>query len=324
MTSRFFTPPKLRPLGLELRTLDGGGSCPSQFYGETLDGREVYCRYRGGRLTVEVDQEPGGAVSKEADVLLDAVIGPPLDGDISAQNLCQIAGISVRMPLSDHGSAERQLDLSGAVTYWRDWIPATRPRVIELIEACRSEFAGVELRERWRGPKGLIERVLPAGQEPDRANCVLRFSCGAEATLGYRLLEYDFPGYGGIDDTERMNRLTGKPWVQAGQRGSGLLFENLALGADFATENGVQRGTILALDELISRVFPVVTYEAIDLLSGTVDPDGKWLSREDPAISEWINEADNRLRWFRGEVLKHGAGVRRFVGYRPSREDLSG
>lgn len=50
-------------LDLDLAKISGGGSCPTQFFGETLDGREVYVRYRGGQLSVDLEdptqpQEP--------------------------------------------------------------------------------------------------------------------------------------------------------------------------------------------------------------------------------------------------------------------------
>jgi len=34
-----------------------GGACPTQLEGKTEDGKEVYARYRGGRLRVEIDNE---------------------------------------------------------------------------------------------------------------------------------------------------------------------------------------------------------------------------------------------------------------------------
>lgn len=36
---------------------NGGGACPSQFFGITADNKKVYARYRWGCLTVTVDDE---------------------------------------------------------------------------------------------------------------------------------------------------------------------------------------------------------------------------------------------------------------------------
>jgi len=40
-----------------IESINGGGACPTQFFGKTPDGKEVYARYRHGYLSVEIDDE---------------------------------------------------------------------------------------------------------------------------------------------------------------------------------------------------------------------------------------------------------------------------
>src|SRR6478736_5784447 len=68
----YLSRPNLKPLQLDLATLEGGGSCPAEFFGETTDGQEVYVRYRNGWLSVQRGEE----------TLLKASIGPGLHGEM--------------------------------------------------------------------------------------------------------------------------------------------------------------------------------------------------------------------------------------------------
>jgi hypothetical protein len=113
----FFTRPNIAPLGLEfVEVRDYGTSCPSQFDARTEDGRDFYIRYRGGYLSID------GAAER----LLDLRVGPPLHGDILFEQVCDLAGLTIkgRSPEQlqdvyrhkiDHYSI---LDFSGRVTYW--------------------------------------------------------------------------------------------------------------------------------------------------------------------------------------------------------------
>ena len=92
---RFFTPPKLLPLGLDLAELSGGGFCPSQFEGLTHDGRDVYCRYRGGWLSIQVSNKIGADVFNDCTILLDVGLEPPLDGSMALWELCKYTGITI-------------------------------------------------------------------------------------------------------------------------------------------------------------------------------------------------------------------------------------
>ncbi|MBI3198374.1 MAG: hypothetical protein HYZ40_12890 [Rhodospirillales bacterium] len=112
----FFSRPNLKPLNIDLISIEGGGSRPSQFWGQTVDGRAIYIRYRGGHFGVEC-----GDVE-----LIDAYIGPGLHGDMLLEQACDLAGLTVlgkRLVLSEEKRLEAAengpiLDWSGRTTYW--------------------------------------------------------------------------------------------------------------------------------------------------------------------------------------------------------------
>ncbi len=115
-SSMFFSRPDLKPLNIDLISIKGGGSCPSQFWGQTADGRSIYIRYRGGHFSVEC-----GGVE-----LIDASIGPGFHGDLLMEQACDLAGLTVRgkrPALSEEARLEAAedaliLDWSGRTTYW--------------------------------------------------------------------------------------------------------------------------------------------------------------------------------------------------------------
>ncbi len=115
----FHTPDPPAPLGLDLAELSGGGSCPSQFYGLTHDGKDVYVRYRGGWLTMEVAKESGGE-AYGGDMRLEVGIGPYLDGYITCTRFCEQFGVTVNgaVPAERDKAADWQTDFSGRTTYW--------------------------------------------------------------------------------------------------------------------------------------------------------------------------------------------------------------
>jgi hypothetical protein len=118
----FYTRPNLPQLGIDLVDAHGGGSCPSQFYGRTAAGRQIYMRYRGGWLAVWEGTD-GDLFENE---LLSANIGPALDGDILLEQVCDLTGITIRGDKPSLTDAEWRaaneerpvMDWSGRTTYW--------------------------------------------------------------------------------------------------------------------------------------------------------------------------------------------------------------
>lgn len=298
MSGRFFTPPKLEPLGLKLRNLGGGGYAPSQYAGEATDGRHVYCRYRGGQLSVDISRAPGGDVMQDGETILKQVIGPPLDGTLSAKQMCKLAGITVSGAI-DQGPLEGdENDLSGAVTFWFFMVPATVEGARVLIGDIWRKLPVSGMTETWwdqtGGPK---TRALAKGQMPEQNHSVVSFADGAETSVQYTGFARELFGYGREEDTERHEKMTGRPLVQAGQRGSDLLFENMVLRAKFATGHTGQRATIEALDKLVTTRFPAVAYETIDVHTGKVVAGARSEIHEDPAIAAWISVDPDRMRF---------------------------
>jgi len=153
----FHTPAPPTPLGLDLAALSGGGSLPSQFYGMTHDGREVYVRYRGGGLRVEVAKTPGAELL-DPEIVLEADIGPYLDGYMTLARFCAQFGVTVNgsLPEDLDPRAHRQADFSGATTYWDAIYRSVPSRTAREILAIASDaFPGsvlcqVERDERFK------------------------------------------------------------------------------------------------------------------------------------------------------------------------------
>jgi hypothetical protein len=105
--NRFFKPPNVPKVDLRVTSLCGGGACPSQYSGETPDGREVYIRYRNGFLSIDVADEPSEELRYNRN-FLDIKLGPPLDGELSAQQLISLTGLKVDVLDEGQVSAETE------------------------------------------------------------------------------------------------------------------------------------------------------------------------------------------------------------------------
>jgi hypothetical protein len=154
----YFSRPDLKPLQIDLVTLEGGGSCPAQFWGKTTDGQEVYVRYRGGWLSVERGDE----------TLLEAGIGPGLHGQMLLEQACDLTGLTVSgrsPPLSEAqrlAAAEQEdiLDWSGRTTYWRrDFFTMTKEAGQSFVTAMQQRFSNLVLLELTiAGHKRIVRR----------------------------------------------------------------------------------------------------------------------------------------------------------------------
>jgi len=107
---------ELPQIDLDLVEVNGGGSCPTQFDGNSSDGKYVYIRYRDGRLTIEVDGEEIYAEH----------FGPYLHGDILLEQISELTGLMVNgeklsLSKSDFEKRAKDADLrdfSGRTLYW--------------------------------------------------------------------------------------------------------------------------------------------------------------------------------------------------------------
>lgn len=147
-----YTRPKIEPLNLDLVRLDGGGSCPSQFHGTTVDGRSLYIRYRHGWLSAEWEdsgREPGSQHQE----LVEACIGPMFHGDILMEQVCDLLGLTLfgmtppfteedRIKALDHRPI---FDWSGRTTYWEELLKVTKEGGMRFVRELRAAFADVHI-----------------------------------------------------------------------------------------------------------------------------------------------------------------------------------
>ena len=148
----FYTRPKIEPLNLDLVRLDGGGSCPSQFYGTTVDGQSLYIRYRGGWLSAHRGRQ-GCDPGSEDEELADLRIGPDFHGDILLEQVCDLIGLTVRgikppFTEEDRVKATEQrpvLDWSGRTTYWQELLQVTKKGTERFVETLKAVFHDVRV-----------------------------------------------------------------------------------------------------------------------------------------------------------------------------------
>jgi hypothetical protein len=122
----YYTRPRLEPLGLDLAEISGGGGMPAQFEGRTVDGRYVYIRYRGGQLSVHLGAPNGSDSPLDTEELLSTSIGPPLDGYIDLEQVCELAGITLNGKPFEHSPISGVRDWTGYTTYWVRPVQLTR------------------------------------------------------------------------------------------------------------------------------------------------------------------------------------------------------
>ena len=66
-------------------------ACPAQWEGETVDGRDVYVRYRHGTLHVDLD----------GFIIFKRTVGSPLDGVMDYAELDAHVGGVLKLPLRE-------------------------------------------------------------------------------------------------------------------------------------------------------------------------------------------------------------------------------
>jgi len=333
--SRYFTPPKPVPLYLDLARLEGGGSAPAQFYGETHDGRDVYIRYRGGNFSITLENEAG--VEGETRIV-DTAIGPPLDGLISLEQVCNYFGITINgvcppLPAPGDTSSEQGRDLSGATTFYSAWLSSTLDTQRRFLASLLAAFPGATLIEpilddqfRTVGHRacptvesltrddarmilgGLTaEAITKLTQEPlwdyQTGDCMIQFvTCGFQ----YPITKY------GNGDAENMLRATGKTILVAGQVDD-CLYGSFSVHSEFRTEDANRQGILQKFDQLLDEFFPAYRVEYFDLLTGRKEPEESFIMHFDPEIAGWLDAGADR--WF--SIANKGDWKNpRFVGSR--------
>lgn len=145
--THFFTPKKFRPLNLDLRKLEGGYGGSAQFYGETHDGKSVYCKYASGVLKVTIEEVSGTDVY--SNYLFHEQVGPSDSSLMTQGQLCNIVGITVngwlapqtfendKPDIHEYGGP---IDLSGEVIFYNGRITGSKVTQFEFLEGVLSTF----------------------------------------------------------------------------------------------------------------------------------------------------------------------------------------
>lgn len=76
------------------RVTEMGGACPWQLEGLTAEGREIYARYRGGRVAVYLDTQ----FPIPKDCIFSQRFGEPLDGCLNGATLASLTAGVITWP----------------------------------------------------------------------------------------------------------------------------------------------------------------------------------------------------------------------------------
>lgn len=314
-TNRFFTPPNVPKVNLRVTSLRGGGACPSQYRGQTPDGRDVYIRYRGGYLSIDVAPESGEQAPIKGNVLY-ILLGPPLDGELSAQQLIALTGIKVDVLDEGQVSAETasERDLSGATTFWSALgISATKEGAEQLLSMLWHGFSGCQISgNSWSQAVGRKRRQLWPGETPKETDLEISLGAGCpKVSLQYSRFKYNLGGYGRPEDNSRYSQEAGRAVETVGSVGCDIKYDSLKVSSEFRAGDALARTWLERLDEKLDACFPEVEYVPYDLASGEISEGEPLKAQDDPAISRWVQGASNRFRY-----IRRAARGLPLVGYR--------
>lgn len=337
--NRFFTPPtdKGPLLGLDLKELTGGGACPSQYEGFTHDGLHVYCRYRGGMLSVSLASKPGAMAHKDGETIYKQHLGPPLDGYVSLAQVCHFAGLTINGELPalgvDDPTEGREKDLSGATSYYYASVDSTLGSAEKFLKVlCESDTVMVlqhDIDSHYRSLAPRICRSLTDLTETDVTVIFEQFpdklfSEGTEELIrecldGLLKIRIHFPGFKypmrpyANQTASTLKTMFDLECEIAGQVDD-CVHTHLTMDASYATDNPEQVGRVRWVNGLLDRFFPIRTVPCMKLISGEPVPDRDWLIASDPEIDHWIAAGEMRWRFVDILGLKTGDDV---IGWRP-------
>lgn len=157
----FYSRPQLPQLGIDLVEVDGGLGRPSQYRGRTVDGRPIVLGYDRGRLSIAIEDQR----DRLGEELVSVQIGPNFNGDMLLEQICDLAGITVRgqkprlLQENWRAAAERNwvLDWSGNTTYWVSELLVTEEggrRAVRELAAAFPDMRILEVHWDYSGPEG--------------------------------------------------------------------------------------------------------------------------------------------------------------------------
>ncbi|CAH2605949.1 conserved protein of unknown function (plasmid) [Rhodovastum atsumiense] len=331
----FYTRPNIDPLNLDLVRLDGGGSCPSQFFGTTVDGRSLYIRYRNGWLSAEWDV-PDCELSPGRKELVEAQIGPMFHGDILMEQVCDLLGLTffgVTPPFTEEdrikaADRSRILDWSGRTTYWEELLQVTKEGGTHFVKTLQAAFGDVTILEAgWRhSGHAYIERAsveecerqATIGINADRArlHSILNSEHARLSDLRdmfSHVIDFRFD-WNSRSDRERYvnHKEFNSRFFEAFGNKSVLAERNFGIiSGEFATNDPNSRDFVSRLYELIDACF--------SRQAAWVDPQGTLLRRLDRHsfhsrdLTEWCRRSPNHYISWGDEDFGNGkiiAGLR--------------
>lgn len=320
----FYSRPALPQLGLDLVEVDGGLGRPSQYRGRTTDGRSVVLGYDRGRLFVATEDGKDG-LGRE---LFSAQIGPRFNGDMLLEQICDLAGITLRgeKPVLDpetwRDAAERSwvLDWSGNTTYWVGDLQVTEEGGRRLATELARAFPDMRMLEvHWdySGADGK-RRYLPR-RAISQCHRAALFGFGADEAKLARMLTREHVALAELDEVFAQYLDFQFEWDQVADRtpprlksGGRLELLETALGGSLETQfrTGDARGA-----EITDRVLRVLRscfsawVEEVDLATGeslSVRP-AAWHSHD---LRDWCVAAPNRFLGCRKDATGREIGLR--------------
>jgi hypothetical protein len=332
----FHTPKLPKPLNIDLTQLTGGGACPSQFYGQTHDGRDVYVRYRGGVLRVHVADVPGkNAYNSPPN--LEIEVGPVLDGSLSLSGFCRYFGVTVngQIPAETDPEAYRYADLSGQSTFWdANFEHVTDETSRKILAACLDTIPGALLIQADFNDRYEIERLIEVNPDEIKGHSIHlvvgSFSPKEIATgplnefllkegqweiiANFPLWQFPEPRYTSHGQVAASKEL-GRDLIEVGMRGmpkgAELAVSYLTLAATFPTSQKTIRTVLSRLGELLASLLPQTKLENVDLSNGKVISERE--EPLDPAIARWCSMGEDR--WLK--ICKDGRKSP-WIGVRPA------
>ncbi|MBM7066421.1 hypothetical protein [Actibacterium sp. 188UL27-1] len=338
---RFFVVPRTVGLGLDLLQLEGGGAAPAEFHGLTRDRCPIYARYRGGDLSVYVADCPDADPVTEGTLQFSENVGPPMHGAMTLDQLCALAGLTVRgqapaVPDAADLSGGGLRDLQPGTIHYQEWLSLTSGTAEDWLMAQdvvlrlpgsnhRGGFRGVRCRTAkdltgdWfrillgePPDEGDLVALLNLTDPPDRSNRVVLactyggFNWPADLTprkppASWGAMEGPLPRMAG-HDPHCVTRT--------------LMIEATVLAKDVDAVEMLQR-----FDADLTRAFPDIRLLAFDLQTRDRRSGLDRSEAMDPAVVSWIGGGADRWQWITNVGTVAAPDL---VGFRPApRQNLA-
>jgi len=331
----FYSRPAIEPLGwdlLALPTPDGSRN----FAARTSDDRPVDFRFSSGWLTVERG-DVGASPDDDMDEVLSMPISPFGIMDISAEQICDILGLTVnrRPAIVPDWRADRGFDWSGRTTYWCSTHSMMLRDDAELLAAkiCAAFDDAVMLQNvwLWQPPRVRCRQIKFMLDSDDYA----RFAIGCDRERVAQILSADevpleefervlFPKIY-LMRTDHGEDLSGSRMIRERSAAAPefdyhtIQHRHYRIWVEYATDDARAQAMMATLLQVFDSHF-CRGLEIVDLETGEILGED-WTDEEDTRsysvpFKEWC--AENARRYLSVGMHREADGSReRFVGFRP-------